>query len=336
MQGLQGDQLIGAPVSSLVQTVQAGVGHHGGDGELIDDVSHAAAAQRRKRAGARDLVDQAACVETDHPQHQCGGVVVTAARQGGIDQGLARLLGAADAGQLGEPALFDHAMHAVGGEHVGVSGLHLALQIVDAQAVVQSDRARQATSLVGMRKCMVLSQQLQIVAVDSPQSGVAHMGHGVALALQHQRGQRCQRGGAGGIRPLRRVRSRPRALTLPVLRHEPGVLRADQAVQRDGGVPGGRRREEIGEQAHDAGLRCLLASPSTRNAVGDRRDQAARRFMGSRTLGADEVFIEVARAALAAVPDFYFKAHAAIVIVRHRVTGHSIFPFERGSTRLEA
>jgi len=94
---------------------------------------------------------------------------------------------------------------------------------------------------------------------------------------------------------------------------QPGVLRANQAVQRRSRLPGVGRGEVVAQQTHHRGLRGLQPAPTGRHAIGNGGDHPARLLAARRVHGTGEVFVDVARPALAAVADVHFKAHGAIL-----------------------
>ena len=320
VQGLERDQFLRRHIARLVEPVHAVVGHHRRDRVVVDLVAGALCAERRQHGQARDFVFESARVQAEHAHDQGGRVVACARGEGGLDQRFAGLLGAAGGRQRRQPGGLEHAVHAVAGEQEAVADPCLALEVIDAQHIVQADGAGEPAALVGVAERVILGEQLQLAACEAPQTCVAHVRHGKTLALQHQRGQRRERR-LGRRRTLAR-----QALALAVLRQQPAVLRADQAVERDGGLPGGGRGEEVAEQAHHGGLRRLQPAATARDAVGDGGDQAARGVAGAGSHGAGEVFVGGARAAPAGVPDVDVKAHDPIVA---RVSAPTLHPRHR-------
>ncbi|MNT19910.1 hypothetical protein D3C72_1551970 [compost metagenome] len=199
-------------------------------------------------------------------------------------------------------------MHAVGAEHEAVAHAHVALQVVDAHLVVQADGAREPAAHVGVVEGVVLREQLRGLAVGAhaPGARVAHVGQRVALAVQHQRGERGER----------RAGALLLALAPAVVVGQPAVLRADQTVERGGRLPGRGRGEVVGQQTHHRGLRRFAAASAARDPVGNGRDEPACLVAGRRMHRAGEVLVRVARPALAAVADVHFKAHGAILTAR--------------------
>lgn len=301
MQRLERHQFARGRIARLVQQVHAGVGHQRGDDVAVERVAHLQQGRRRQAAAVAEFVVELPHIEADDADDQRGRVVARACVQRRLHQRLARLLGTALQGERGQALRLEHAVHAIGAEHEAIAHAHVALRIVDAHLVVQADGARQPAAHVGMLEGVVLGQRHGRLAAGAhaPGARVAHMRERVALAVQHQRRQRGERGGA--------------ALPPPVVVGEPGVLRGDQAVERGSRLPGIGRREVVGEEAHDGGLRRLQAAPARGHAIGNGRDEPARLVAGRRVHGAREVFVHVARSALAAVADVHFKAHGAIL-----------------------
>jgi hypothetical protein len=96
----------------------------------------------------------------------------------------------------------------------------------------------------------------------------------------------------------------------PVDAGQPGVLRADDAVQRHRGVPGFGRAEVVAHQAGDRGLRGLAAHATGAHAVGDGHDgtHAALALAGQH--GGAEVLVDVLAASLRDEADVDVKSHA--------------------------
>jgi len=310
VQRLQRDQLARGRMARLVQQMDTGVGHQRGDGVAVEHLAHLQRGRRRETAAVAEFVVELAGVQTHDTDDQRGRVVARAGVERRMHQRLAGGLGVvALQGQRGHLLGLEHAVHAVGGEHEAVAHANVALHIVDAHLVVQADGARQAAAHVGMVEGMVLRERHGRFAAGThaPGAGVADVRQRVALAVQHQRGERGQRRAAFLAAP---------ALAAAVVVGQPAVLRGDQPVERGGRLPGGGRGEVVGQKPHHRGLRRLAAPASAGHAVGNGRDEPACLVAGRRVHRAGEVLVHLARSATAAVADIHFKAHGAILNAR--------------------
>ncbi len=321
---LQRHQVLRLQVARLVQQVHAGVGDSRCDLVAVDHVAALECGGRFESPPVGQLVVEAARIDAAHAQHQRRGVVDGSRPQRAQHQRLACALRVRGLQAGGDARRLEHAVHAVAGQHEAIADTGLALHVVDADLRVQAHGARQAAAQVGVIEGVVGGQQLQLrrgvefvgpaFGAQAPGARVAHMGQCPGLALQHQRGQRGERGAA----------FLARALATPVVIGQPGVLRADEAIEHDGGLPGVGRGEEVGQQAQHGGLRRLAAAAAVGHAVGDRRDHAARLRSGGRQRGAREIFVGAAQAALAGESDVDFEAHDHIVGSRTRAVGFAL------------
>ncbi|MCY1368246.1 hypothetical protein D9M69_552140 [compost metagenome] len=187
-------------------------------------------------------------------------------------------------------------MHAVCEQHEAVADLQLALQVVHHEVVFDAHGAQQLVFEVGVVDDVVVRELQRFVFAQQVAARIAHMGQGVRLAAQHERGERGQAHGG---------------LAAVVGAGEPGVLRADDAVERDGGVPGFGRVVVTAHQAGDGGLRRLAAHAASAHAVGDGDDGAHVFLPRGRQHGGAEVFVLVLAAGLADETDIYMKGHAS-------------------------
>ena len=291
-----------AGIARLVEPVHAGVGHQRGDDVAVEHVAHlqrGGGAQAARVAAARRA---AARVQAQHANHQRGGVVALPAASAACDQRIAGLLRAA-------PASASSATRAGFSTPCTPSVVStkqsptrsVALHVVDPHVVVQADGARQAAAQVGMVEAH--GRRVSGVAAPSPVAHapgarVAHVGQRVALAVQHQRGER---GHARRRRRRRRLWSASQAFC--------AAIRRSSATRR---LPGVGRGEVVAQQAHHRGLRRLAArgrrtrrrrrSPRSGRAIPRRAAHAPRR-RSPRCC--------VARPALAAVADVDLEAHGA-------------------------
>ena len=120
------------------------------------------------------------------------------------------------------------------------------------------------------------------------------MGQRVRLAAQHHGGE-CGHAHCG--------------LAAAVDAAQPGVLAADDAVQRHGGVPSLGRAKVIAQQADHGGLRGLFAHAAPAHAIGHSRDDAHAlqpRLGHQRTA---KIFVAVFGARLGGKADVEFKCH---------------------------
>ena len=80
-------------------------------------------------------------------------------------------------------------------------------------------------------------------------------------------------------------------MTAPVDTGQPGVLRRDDAVQRDRGVPGLWRAVVVAQQADDGGLGRLRTLATDTYPVGHGGDGAHALLLGLRQHGTTEVLV---------------------------------------------
>ena len=106
---------------------------------------------------------------------------------------------------------------------------------------------------------MVFAQLLHLSLAQQIGARIAHMRQREALAAQHQGRQRGQ--AVGRLAP-------------PIDAVEPGVLRADDAVQRHRRLPGGWRAEEVIGQTRHRGLRGFAPPAARAHAIGHGRQHA--------------------------------------------------------------
>ena len=301
VQGLDGHQLARGVVARLHQPVHAGVGHQRGDGVAVDHLAHLQARRGGQHARRQQHVVIAACVQAAHTQHQRGGVVVAARSQRFAHQGFGcRLRTVGRAAQRADAPPRQRAVHAVAGEQQRVAHLQVALQIIHLHVLVQANGARQHAGVGLAGKGMVLRQLLAFIAAQKPGARIAHVRQRPAVTAQGQRGQRGQRrAGVSGPGPA------------PVVLCQPGVLGTDQAVQRNRGVPGGRRAEVVLHQRLHRGLRRHAAAAAAGDTVGQRRNPAQRLVARAGALHGREVFVAFAGPKVAGVADVDVKAHGA-------------------------
>ena len=129
---------------------------------------------------------------------------------------------------------------------------------------------------VGVVDNVVVRQLGELPVPQQVAAGVAHVGEGVGLAAQHQ-------GRQGGEAQLGAAF---------VQRDQPGVLRGDDAVQRDAGVPGGWCAKIITHQTGDCRLRCLFAHATHAHPIGQRHDDAHIFVVFAGQHRACEVFVD--------------------------------------------
>ena len=270
-QRLDRHQLARRRIARLQQPVHAVVGDQRGDREAVERGRRPSAARApaaaahgaaRRRAGRRRGRARAAPA-----RWRCRRCRRRARRAPALS--LAACASAPSAASRASASRFSAPMHAVAGQHEAVAGLQVALAVVDVHTVVEADRARQlALRRSGWSKPWSVDELLELAAAQPPGAAVADMRQRPAVALQHQRGERRHAAPSGRCR-------------LSV--GQPGVLRADQAVERDGRLPGVGRGEEVLDQRHHAGLRGLAGRrrrttrrrPAPRS--GRARPRAARR-----------------------------------------------------------
>ena len=147
---------------------------------------------------------------------------------------------------------------------------------------------------------MVFGQLLDLPLAQQIGARIAHMRQRIALAAQHQRRERGQ--------PIGR-------LAPPIDAVEPGILRADDAVQRHRRLPGGGRAEEVIGQTRHRGLRGFAPPAAGAHAIGHGGQHAGA---VARHLHRGKVFVHRRASGARDPSNVEFKRHGVIVTTKPR------------------
>ena len=288
--------------TDFIDRVDAVVGQHRIDQPAVDGLAHRQPGRHRQRGSAAALVVERVFLQPAHPHHQGGGVVGAAGFQRGGRERLAERLGprhalgggGAAVQQRGQVPLAQGAVHAVGEQHEQVAHQQVALRVVDHHALFGAHGARQLVAKVVLRHGVVVREQRDAPAAHQIGARVAHVRQRPAVPAQHQHRERGQPAG-------RRAAA--------VGAGQPGVLRRNDAIQRNGRIPRRWRAVVVAHHGGDAGLRRLGAEAAGADAVGNRRDGPVRALARTGQLHAREVFVHALAAGLRIKADIEVEAH---------------------------